>query len=175
MFRKVGIVALACFMAHALALAWRGAAWEILWICTLASLWVGIGALLDNRTAVGIGVSWLIYGGPLWVVNVWRGGDLLPTSLLTHVVVLAVGVFYLARRGFAKGTYLKAWLCVLLLLLICRAISPPSFNLNLVYSLPVGETLVLNHSLYLTALLLIGVLESFLLERAALRWLDLRR
>src|SRR4051812_14579495 len=75
-----GLLALACFALHAGRHLVRRKAHEIFWICTLAAAVVGIGCLAGSRMLVAVGVSWLAYGTPLWLLAVLAGEEFLVTS-----------------------------------------------------------------------------------------------
>jgi hypothetical protein len=131
-----GLGALACFGVHSVVWLMRGTPWEILWACTIAALLIGLGALALRPALVAIGVSWLVYGNPLWFYYLLEGGELLPSSLLTHWVALALGIWFLHQHGFPERTFARAWVLVLALLALTRAVTPSTANVNVVHHVP---------------------------------------
>jgi hypothetical protein len=134
-----GCGALACFGVHSGVWLVRGTPWEILWACTIAALLIGLGALALRPVLVAIGVSWLVYGNPLWFYHLVEGGEFLPTSLLTHGVALALGVWFLRKHAFPERTFARAWVLVLALLALTRAVTPSTANINVVHHVPPAD------------------------------------
>ena len=174
--RALGGVALACFVAHA---AWhvaRGEAHDLLWTCNCACLVVAVGALAAARTVVAVGLLWLSFGVPMWILDLTRGGSLVPTSVLTHVGGLLVAVLVLRRLGWPepgpwwRGVWWKAVLALLALVAVSRVATPPAANVHLAFAVYHGwERTFPSYGSYL-ALAFAGVALTFLLvEKAAAR------
>ncbi len=158
-----GAGALVCFLVHAGVHVVNNRAPEAFWICTLASIWIGVGGLLSSPALIAVGVSWVVYGTPLWLLDLLTGGELLPSSLLTHVLAPGLGLFALARMGWPPGTWWRAFAAALVALALSRAFLPREKNVNLVFAVPSGwDKTFPSHPLYL-ALLLAGSLVVFVL------------
>ena len=82
-------------------------------------LLLGIGLLpaLGFAFAAGCGL-------PFWLLELASGGEFAPTSLLTHVLGLALGLVALAWAGLPGGVWWKALLAVALLQEFCRWATP---------------------------------------------------
>lgn len=103
---------------------------NLLWVCHLASLMIGVGLMIRVPAFGAVGVLILCVGCPLWVLSLLGGDEFLPTSLLTHVGGLVVGLIGLNRLGLPRGVWWKATLAVGALLGLSRLL-PPDSNVNL--------------------------------------------
>ncbi|HET9931695.1 MAG TPA: hypothetical protein VFQ35_13435 [Polyangiaceae bacterium] len=163
---KVGVAALLCYAIHAGSHVLAGRPAEVLWACHVATLLVGAGALSENATLVGIGVSWLAFGNPLWILDLMTGGEFLLTSPLTHVGGLVLGCIALRQLPPpAKTIWWKAALAFLALLVLTRALTPPSANVNLAFAVAPGwERAFPSYPLYFLLLLGAGTATFFVTE-----------
>ena len=168
--RALGFVALACYVIHAGSHVLAGRPAEVLWACHVATLLIGIGALRRNATLVSIGVLWLAFGDPLWVLDLLTGGEFLLTSPLTHVGGLVIGYIALTRLGLPKHAWHSAVLAFGLLLLLTRLVTPPRSNVNLAFAvLPGWERYFPSYPLYLMLLASVGAATFFVAERGLRR------
>ena len=104
----LGVLALVCYAVHAGYHVWRGHAVDALWACHVAALLIAAGALLGRARPAAIGVSWLAFGDVLWLLDLLGGGEFFPTSLLTHVVGLGIGLVVLRRLGWPSPSWWPA-------------------------------------------------------------------
>jgi len=132
--RALGAAGLALYAVHAARHATLRQPEHLLWLCNVAAVAVGGGLLLGRPMLNAIGVLWLIVGDPLWLVDLIRGGELLPTSLLTHGAGLVLGLVGLRRLGLPSGAWWRAVLAGLVLLAVTRALTPAAADVNLVYT-----------------------------------------
>jgi len=127
----MGLICLAGYVVHACALVRSGHPAELLWACHVGDLLVGLGLLTRLPRLSAIGLLWLLVGTPAWLLDLARGAELAPTSILTHVGGVLVGWWAARRFGLPRGS---AWLAVATLLalaLLCRQVTPPSENVNM--------------------------------------------
>jgi len=150
----LGLAAIAFYIAHAVESLLRREPDNLLWVCNLGALAVGIGLLCGFPALNAIGTYWLVAGLPLWIYDLAKGGEFLWTSMLTHAGGLAVGFFGLRKLGLPRGVWWKASLALGALLLLCRMATPPKQNINLAHSpYPGWETTFPSHLVYLASLL----------------------
>lgn len=177
----LGAIALGCYLIHGAVLTFsRSEPWHMLWVCHLSNVMIALGLALGSARANAIGVCWLMVGTPLWFAMM-AGGKLEfnPTSGLTHVVGLTVGLVGAARIGWPPGSWWRAALAVAGLNLICQLIvpaDPRSLHVNLAHEIWPGslEAYFSGYWPYLvTALGLCGAV--FLTGELLLRWLLPRR
>ncbi len=169
----LGLIALGCYAVHAAFHAVRGHAFDALWACHIAVLLISAGAFLGQARWAAIGVLWLSFGNALWLLDLLGGGEFFPTSLLTHVVGLVIGVVVVRRLGWPFPSWWAAALAFLLLLGVTRALTPRAANVNLAFGVAPGwESLFPSYPAYLALLVAFGALTFFLVElglRRALR------
>jgi hypothetical protein len=130
----LGLLALAFYAVHC---AWhvrQGHPENVLWACHLAAAVVGVGLLGGWPTCVAVGVTWLAVGVPLWLIDVATGGEFTPTSVLTHLGGLVVGLIGLWQLGMPAGVWWKALLGLAALQQLCRWVTLPEENVNVAFS-----------------------------------------
>lgn len=136
--RWLGAVALAGTAIHYAYHLYHQRAWDLLWACHVAAALIGVGCLLDWPACVGIGVLWLIVGVPLWLLDLATGGEFTPTSVLTHVVGLVIGLIFVAARGMPAGAWWQALLALVALQQLCRRVTPERANVNIAFAVHKG-------------------------------------
>lgn len=161
----LGLLAIGFYAVVAINHFYRGHPEEALWACHLGALIVGVGMLLPSPTWTAIGVTWLLVGVPLWVMDLALGGEFLWPSPLTHLGGLAIGIFGLRRMGMPTQVWWKALLALAALQQLCRWITPASTNVNVAFSVYAGlERWFPSYRLYLVFLLVTIGLVFFLTE-----------
>lgn len=135
---KFGIAALVCYAIHAGFLILNGRPGEALWMCHIGAAFVGIGLLTSSTTTNGIGTLFLCVGTPLWVMYLAGGGEFYPTSCFPHIGGLAIGIYGVRRLGLPRGTWWKAAVALVVLILLCRLVTPPSANVNVAFAIYPG-------------------------------------
>ena len=166
----LGVVAIVFFAVHAGYHAARGRPEHALWMCHLAALGVG-AALIGGWPALNaIAVLWLAVGVPLWLIDLARGGEFFPTSILTHVGGLALGLIGVMRLGFPRGVWAAALSGLIVLVLVCRLATPALADVNLAFTVwPANRPISLAHVATLVAALALMALVFLAFERGALR------
>lgn len=162
---RVGVGALLCYAIHAGSHVLAGRPAEALWACHVATLLVGVGALLESSSWVAVGVLWLAFGNPLWILDLLTGGEFLLTSPLTHVGGLLLGLLALRRLPPPGVLWWKAVLAFAALLAVTRLVTPRSANVNLAFAVASGwEKIFPSYPLYLSLLLAAGAATFFVVE-----------
>lgn len=170
--RGWGALALLFYAIHAGRHLALGHPEDALWACHLGALLVGLGWLARAPLPNAIGFFWLAMGDVLWGIDLATGGELLPTSLLTHGGGLALGVLGLARLGMPRGAWVWAIAAFLVLQTVCRFTTPPDLNVNLSHVVPSGwEARFPSYVSYQALLLAIGAAGFWLVERMTRSWL----
>jgi hypothetical protein len=163
--RWLGASAIACYAVHAGFHLYHGRPADALWGCHVASLLIAASAFSGRALPAAIGVLWLCFGNPMWLLDVTTGGELLPTSLLTHVGGFIIGILVLKRLGFPRDAWWKATLAFLGLLGFTRLVTPPAANVNLAFSVASGwERTFPSYPLYLLLLVSAGAATFFTAE-----------
>jgi hypothetical protein len=168
-----GLLSIAFYLGHAATHLVRERPRDLLWACHIACLCIGAGALLGRPTAAAVGVCWLALGIPLWILDLSTGGELIPTSFLTHVGGAIVGARVVRKLGFPRGTWWKATVGIVALQEVSRLVgeSPthPS-NVNLAFHVHHGwEGLFPTYARYFVVLLALFTLVFYATETIARR------
>jgi hypothetical protein len=136
----LGVLMLVLFALKLLTDIAAGQAGNSLWMCHVANLLLGIGLLAHAAALMRVAVLWIVFGIPLWILDMIYTGQVSIASMLAHLVGLAVSVYALRLVGMGR----RAWLFALVLLLIvqqlCRWLTPPALNVNLAHRVYDGAT-----------------------------------
>ena len=163
--RNWGFVALGCYAIHAGFHLVNGRPAEVLWMCHLGAAIVGVGLLRSSATLNGIGTLFLCLGTPLWVMYLAGGGEFYPTSCLPHVGGLAIGLYGVRQLGLRAGTWWKAVLSLIGLILICRMVTPPAANINVAFAVYPGvEKMFPSHPIYLVVMMIMSAAYFLICE-----------
>ena len=172
MARWFGLAALGCYAMHAAFHLVNGRPEEVLWMCHLGAALVGIGLLSASAITNGIGTLFLSVGTPLWVMYLAGGGEFYPTSCFPHLGGLAIGLYGVRRFGLSSGTWWRAVIALITLILICRLVTPSRANVNVAFAIyPGWEKVFPSHPVYLAAMMAMAAGYFFLCEYVLRRWL----
>lgn len=169
-FLFAGIAAFLFYAIHGGFHVLNGRVEDLLWGCTLSSLLIGTGVILRAPTWNAVGVLWLCYGLPMWLFDVATGGEFFPTSILIHVGSLGVGLWGVKRLRMPRGTWWRAGLLMLLLVGLCRLVTPPAANVNLSHSVQVGWEKTFPSFGPFLALSLVGATSGFWVFERLICW-----
>lgn len=166
----LGSLAILFYLIHAAYWLRQGIPANILWACHIATLLVGVGLLVRQPRLTAVGLSWLILGTPLWLLDL-LSHPLYPTSLFTHVGGLVIGVWGVWRYGFPRHTWLWALVGLAILQQICRWITPPAENVNLAFAVFEGwEEMFPHYGRYLLLLASLAAAAFYALEQVAQKY-----
>jgi len=171
----LGLLALLFYLVHGTNHLLHGRAPDLLWACHLGAVLVGVGLLRRRAAWSGTGLSWLVLGNFMWALDLAGGGELIVTTVGTHVGGLALGFYGVRRLGWAPYTWVRAVLGLVVLWIVCRLVTPWGANVNLAFFVHPGwEREFPSFPAYLGLLLLVAVAVFESLEviaaAAARRW-----
>ncbi len=125
---------------------------NMLWACHLGALLVGVGMVLRKPMVNLIGILWLSVGTPLWLYNLFGGGEFFWTSTLTHLGGLAIGIFGARSLGEVDPVWWKALVLLVPLHVLSRWITSEERNTNFAHRVwPGMEGLFRTHFGFLLA------------------------
>jgi hypothetical protein len=110
----------------------------MLWMCHVSNVALSLGLLLDKPAWVRLGVIWLIFGHPLWVMHMIQTGERLPTSFLSHLGGLAVGLIAFHKVRADRSTWLYAIIWYFVIQQLSRMLTRPELNVNIAHSMTDG-------------------------------------
>jgi hypothetical protein len=162
----MGALALAFVVFNAASILLHRDPTDLLWACHVACALVALGQLFGWPAPNAIGVLWLSIGVPLWLLDLAGGGQLHPTSVLTHLGGLALGVAGIRVLGLPRHSWAKAILSLGTLGLFCRIGTPARANVNLVHAIHPGwESLFPSYPVYALCLFSLCGLAFLATER----------
>ena len=171
-----GVAALVCYATHAVFHLVHGRWYDLLWACHGAAIFVGAGLIARSSTINGIGVLLGSMGLPLWLSDLAAGAEFFPSSLLTHVVALAIGLYGVVRLGMPTGTWWKTTAALIGLIGLCRLVTPAERNINVAFNIQHGwENYFASHVYYLVCTISAATAYFFVVELLVRRLLRLSR
>ena len=129
--RVLGVALLGAFALHA---ASKDAAHlqEMLWLCHVATVLMALGLLAGWHRVVAAGFLLHVgFGTASWVLDILAHHDTTASSVLVHLLPLAVGAIEVRRKGWPSGVVLPAWLFYSAWVVLCRWVTDPALNVNL--------------------------------------------
>lgn len=136
--RMLGVLPLLFFAGYAYAAIGENRAAESLWMCHVSNLILGVGMLARRPALVRTVFPWLVFGVPLWVIDVMSSGDERALSTVSHIGGFLVGLCAIRRVRVPANPWFPALLLYLALQQLCRWLTPPSFNVNLSHGIYSG-------------------------------------
>jgi len=136
--RMLGILPLLFFVIYTYAAFAENRAAEALWMCHVSNVILGIGMLTQRPVLVRMVFPWLIFGVPLWLIDVVSSGDERTVSTVSHIGGFLVGVYAIWRVRVPVNPWLPALLLFMMFRQLCRWLTPPSLNVNLSHSIYSG-------------------------------------
>ena len=156
MWRALGAAGIGFYAAHAVHYLLRRQAENLLWVCHLGTLGIGVGLMARLAILNAVGTLWLIVGLPLWLYDLRAGGEVLLTSLLAHVGGLILGFLGLKKLGLPAGVWWKSMAALVPICVLSRLLTPPEANVNLSHHVYPGfESVFTVYPIYAGALLLL--------------------
>jgi hypothetical protein len=129
---------------------------------------VGVGLLTGSPAINAVGVLLGSLGLPLWLLDLATGGPFFPTSILTHVVALAIGIRGAWLLGVPRHAWWKAAAMLVALIGLCRIATPESANVNVAFAIPPGwERQFASHRSYLAFIIAAAAVYFFVVQRTA--------
>lgn len=172
---RLGILALVFFAVQASVHVYGGLPDHALWVCNVATAIVGIGLLIPSATVNAVGTFWLTVGLPFWILDLTLRTAFLPSTLLPHLGGIVIGYLGLRRLGLPTTTW---WISVVGLgglVLVSRAVTRPSQNVNLAYGPYSGTVNLVPSHFGQLAMTFAGFTVAFLALQFALPKLGFQR
>ncbi len=175
-FRRLfGIMAITFYVAYSVYFSYFNNFLNMLWICHAACFIVGIGLLCNWPYVNATGFLWLIFGVPMWLLNVFSGEIVFITSIFTHVGGLIISIIGLFLLGIPRYSWLIASVSMAGLYLLTRVITPPELNINLAFSVWKGwEEMFPSYFWYIVMLaaefIVISIIVDFISRRVLKRF-----
>lgn len=111
---------------------------NLLWLCNVGALFIGIGLLVGRRELLGIGILWSILGNGIWTAYVIFGATFHWSSLLTHAGGLLLGLAGVRLIGLPRNAWLLALLSLPLLQIVSRVLTREDDNVNIAFRIQDG-------------------------------------
>ena len=105
-------------------------------------------------------------GTPLWLLDLATGGEWFPTAVLAHVSGVVIGFVGVQRLGLPRRVAFKALAAYVPLWALTRAVTPPSANVNVAFSVYQGwQTWFTSYPAYFVMLLGFGLVTLIAAEQ----------
>jgi hypothetical protein len=170
-WRVLGAVPLALFALYFLNASGQERAWESLWVCHVANLFLGLGLVFSSEVLVRSAALVLVPAIPMWIYDMVASQSIDPISLATHLGGAAIAIAAVAKVGMRAGTWRFALAVGLAAQVLARAFSPPALNVNLAHQVyPGWETLFTSYAPYWVFVTLATAAVLWCAERLLLRF-----
>jgi len=161
--RILGVLALGCYAIHGGSHLLKHQPEDLLWACHIGAALVGVGLLIGSASVNGIGVLFLVLGTPLWIMDLLAGGEFLPTSCLTHLGGLAIGLYAVGQLGMPRSAWWQSTLALVALMILCRLVTPREANVNVAFAIQHGyEDYFSSHAIYLATMIALATAYFFI-------------
>lgn len=163
---KLGLAALLLYLPHAAYLIAHGEAWDLLWMCDVAMPVLVIGCVSKTPRAVVTAFLFLLYGTPVWLLDLAFGGSMTPTSPLIHIGGPIVAFLAIRVLGWPSYSWVVASVASAFVLGLSRFVAPVSANVNMAFRVYAGwEKHFANHAVYVAGLWLSASTIFYAFER----------
>jgi hypothetical protein len=143
-FRLLGLLPLSFFLVQTIHY-WRfGGMGNLLWICNLGNVLLGVGLLIGHRELIRVAAIWTIPGLAIWINYVLLASGFYFSTTLAHVGGIIVGLIALRRVGMDGTAWLYAFAWSLLTQLAARILTSPELNVNVAHRIQPGWDTVFN-------------------------------
>lgn len=136
--RVVGIIAILFYIIHGVISIRAHEGSNLLWLCNIGALLIGISLLLPRPELLGIGLLWSMLGNAIWVAYVASGATFHWSSLLTHAGGLILGLTGARLIGLPRYCWLWALLSLPFLQILSRLLTPEADNVNVAFRIQDG-------------------------------------
>lgn len=133
--RWVGLVLFAVLVAHAVVAKMPfGVVVEMLWACHVATAIMAVGVMLQKRELVLFGFSFHL-GAGMWgyLFDLVAMQTTTWTSVLVHVLPLAVGFAEVRRSGLPRWAPWVSFAFLISMMIVAYYFTPPVLNINLAH------------------------------------------
>ncbi len=138
LFRLIGLLPLAFFLAQAVHY-WRlNELGHMLWMCNFGNLVLAVGLFTDRRMLIRVAALWMVPGLVVWFIYVVLAWGVFLSSTLAHVGGIAVALFVLRRIGMDQRSWFYALLWYFAMQLASRLFTPRAMNVNLSHMIDSG-------------------------------------
>ena len=107
----------------------RGVGADSLWMCQLANLLMGLGALLGRPYWISMGILWIIAGTPFWVREIGLDPSITASSYVAHLGGLGWALWRV-RSSPRPAAWAGAWGFFVAVREACRRWTPVELNVN---------------------------------------------
>jgi len=165
-FRLLGILPLIFFLAQTIHY-WRyGGMGNLLWICNVGNILLGVGLLLGQRELIRTAAIWTIPGLGIWIRYVLLASGFYFSTTLAHVGGIVVGLIALSRVRMDRLAWIYAFIWSLLVQLAARLLTSPELNVNLAHRIQPGwENLFSTYWKFWLVLLMVTALVLWLISK----------
>jgi len=103
---------------------------SLLWMCNICNITLALGILLQKPTLIWVSTLWLVWGIPLWILDVVAYKHFNPHALLTHIVAAVIGLYAIKRIPKPSTMWWKAVIFGASIQLLTRLVTPNNYNIN---------------------------------------------
>ena len=165
-YRLLGVLPILFFLVQT-SHYWRyGGMGNLLWMCNVGNVLLGIGLLLGHRELIRAAAIWTIPGLGIWIRYVLLASGFYFSTTLAHVGGIVVGLIALRRVRMDRLAWIYAFAWSLLTQLAARLFTATELNVNLAHQIQPGwESLFNTYWKFWLVLLLLTALVLWVIGK----------
>jgi len=137
-FRLMGLLPLAFFLIQTIHY-WRyGGLGNLMWMCNVGNVLLGIGLLLAHRELIRAAAIWTIPGLAIWIRYVLLASGFYFSTTLAHVGGITIGLIALRRVRMDRLAWIYAFAWYLVIQAGARLLTASDLNVNLAHAIQPG-------------------------------------
>ena len=137
-FRLMGLLPLAFFLIQTIHY-WRyGGLGNLMWMCNVGNVLLGIGLLLAHRELIRAAAIWTIPGLAIWIRYVLLASGFYFSTTLAHVGGITIGLIALRRVRMDWLAWIYAFAWYLVIQAGARLLTASDLNVNLAHAIQPG-------------------------------------
>lgn len=137
-YRLLGLLPIAFFAVQTIHYVRFGGLGNLLWMCNLSNVLLGIGLLISHRELIRAAAIWTIPGLALWIIYVLVPSGFYLSTTLAHVGGFIVGMVALQRVRMDRRAWAYAFAWGGLTQLAARFLAPAELNVNVAHRVQDG-------------------------------------
>ena len=134
----MGLLPLAFFLIQTIHY-WRyGGLGNLMWMCNVGNVLLGIGLLLAHRELIRAAAIWTIPGLAIWIRYVLLASGFYFSTTLAHVGGITIGLIALRRVRMDRLAWIYAFAWYLVIQAGARLLTASDLNVNLAHAIQPG-------------------------------------
>lgn len=142
---------------------------NIFWMCNISNLTLALGLFFHQQKIVAISTLWLLFGIPLWVIDLIEFHQTPLSTFLAHIGGVTIALYTYRHSVKIDRVWYWALIWFLLVQAFCRIFTGSNLNINLAHQIR-GTSYFGHYWQFWISMILVIATMLFLLE-TVLQWI----